>query len=250
MSGSFYGGGGGLTSPVAVADGGTGSTTAAAARTALGLGTAAVEALTTDGSTRTGVLGAADRRVLSPGSVGSGRGYWPGPINAGTVALTALRVTYVPLPRMPLAEFASLQFEVTALSAGNARFGLYASSSGLAATKIWDSGSVSVGSTGVKNVALPAGTWSDTSYKNGNNFRVLMAWELIFVAIQSDTGVTPTLRGNAATSAEIASVDAAMGSSLGTTFWYEGLGSFGLPATAGSLSRGTTAVPFIVPLEA
>lgn len=38
MSGSFYGGDGGLTSPVAVADGGTGSTTAAEGRAALGIG--------------------------------------------------------------------------------------------------------------------------------------------------------------------------------------------------------------------
>lgn len=252
MSGSFYSGG--LTSPVGVADGGTGGTTQATARTGLGLGSASVEALTTDGTTTTGALGAADRRVLIPAHIPSGKALPPTPINGSmtTQLLTALRIYYIPIEFFRQDDFASVQCEVTTLSAGNAKMGLYApDSSGYPAAKVWDSGSFSVGSTGVKNVTFAAGTWSDTSYQNGANFRAKGYSELMFLAIQTDTGVAPTLRAFPAAGRRLLWIDPAMGASPNVVEYIANSGSFGLPASASSLSNNAnTAGIGVVPVKA
>lgn len=244
----------GLTSPVAVADGGTGSTTASGARTNLGLGSAAVEALTTDGATVSGALGAADRRVPTPNRLPTGTGMPPSSVNGSLTTLTvsALRIYYVPVEFWLQDDYASLQIEVTTLSAGNAKLGVYAqgASDGRPDAKIWDSGSFSVGSAGVKNITFAAGTWSDTSYKNGNNFRAKGLGERLYLAFQTDTGVVPAVRAFPAAGRRLLWISSAMGASPNIVEVFTAAGTFGLPANAGSFSdNANVAGVLITPLK-
>lgn len=224
---------------------------AAAGRTTLGLGTAAVEALTTNGATVTGALGAADNRIVSSVGVGSGLGVFSDglrPGNQTTVTATALRVSYQAFRRIYRSPMASIQMEVTTLSAGNFRIGVYKQSAGLPGAKIWDSGNVSSGTTGVKNVAFSAGTWSDTSYKVGNNL-VIPQGEQVWFAFQTDTGVVPAFRAWSLADTTPAYMAATMG--FGVVFGvYSAPGSFGLPSSASGFTTMGTAVAAILPLEA
>ena len=151
-------------------------------------------ALTTDGSTLTGALGAADPRVpYLPATLATGlrRYVFPDtPSSTTTLALVAGTIYARGVEQDIKNDYDQISLEVTTLSTGSILVALYENNNGAVGSVI-GYGTVSATSTGEKTLSFASFTQSIASYFVSNKLR-LTRGQRIWVAVQAEA--TPTLR--------------------------------------------------------
>jgi hypothetical protein len=176
--------------PVPVSEGGTGGTSQATGRSGLGLGSAAVAALVTDGSTASGALGGADPRVdyatriqkgLMRGSKrlsGAALFLWPGAASGGNVAYSADTSYYRPFMSLGGNLLASLRVDVTTAAAAGKRItiALYDSTSTGLPGNVIAYITLTVGAIAAQSPAFSAWTIVDSTYFTSNQLDLKPGW--------------------------------------------------------------------------